>query len=266
MKEKLHYVLNPDNASDCSFLLDGPNEEHVEVYSYKWILSQVSPVFSAMFNGDFKESTVSFKIPIKDIELHVFQTFLNNIYGICQCEHYSVELLHDLLILSDRYDVQSSSQLYKDAFRSKISTGYYNIDDVINAVKWINDFVKVDKLNLLNRIILKLRYSSKTEFLNVKCKYLKQLTLSQFYEFIELLHQYNKIDHIKIFKFVDAYVGCYKMENKNSVALESVKKSLLFLIKFEEMNLQMFFDGPVNSDLLSLEEKLHYIKRIALKT
>lgn len=82
------------------FPADDPNPEHRKIGAHKQLLSAISPVFAAMFNGSWKEST---QVDLVDASAAAFAAFL--------CYFYANEVVvggeHavDILNLANKYDL-----------------------------------------------------------------------------------------------------------------------------------------------------------------
>ena len=93
--------LMKESLSDVVFLVNGHR-----VPAIKGLLIVKSPVFAAMFSGNFKESKTT-EIPIKDTTVDAFKTMIRFIITeqLVLKDNNNIEHIWDVIQLTDRYDV-----------------------------------------------------------------------------------------------------------------------------------------------------------------
>ncbi|KAF4517099.1 hypothetical protein B566_EDAN007022 [Ephemera danica] len=84
------HLLNSGFMADCTFVVGTTEGERKKMRCHKFILSQGSPVFYAMFNGDLKEKG---EVKVEDIEPQHFWKMLEFIY----CDHTKLENVESAL-------------------------------------------------------------------------------------------------------------------------------------------------------------------------
>jgi len=121
---EMDYFMN-EAVSDVFFIIDGKT-----LPAQKAILSLKSRVFRTMFLSKFKESTEK-EVPIEDTTYEAFKSFVQVLYcdelsieEMTDCE--AIDLLQELLQLSDRYDSPRVATKAKE-YLNKIVLGYKTI-------------------------------------------------------------------------------------------------------------------------------------------
>ena len=120
--------------SDVVFVVEGK-----PILSHKSFLSEKSPVFSAMFSGNFKESKDK-EIVIEDTTYEAFNAFIRFLYYdyLFVDIDNDFELIGELYRLSDRYDVSRLGDriIYDLTDRNQLN-GPISVSDKVFQKKWL---------------------------------------------------------------------------------------------------------------------------------
>ena len=129
---ELDYLM-AEKKSDVLFIA-----ERQTIPALKSFLSDKSPVFSAMFSGDFKEAKDK-EIVIEDTTYEAFNTFIEFLY----CDHLfcdidnDFKLIGELYTLSDRYDVTYLEDRITDELTNRnLLNGPKSVSDEDFQKKW----------------------------------------------------------------------------------------------------------------------------------
>ena len=264
-EEKEQFLLDNSTLPDCSFAIGNLEDNQIrEVFSYKSILADVSPVFERMFKGNYKEKESSFKIAIDDIEYSIFQSFVDDIHDVKSHENCSLLLLRKLIVLSDRYDIPTLEKFYKTVINKRSERfEYTSAEDVLCLVKYNKEF-ELDTFP--NKFMANLQ-DVLTGNINqciidntLKSKLFYELTLNELKELFLIYKRTKKVSEIQLYTIIQVYADAFMLKNDISIALCRFKfKCILNLIDWERMTGKEFLKGPAKSELLSLEEKYVWV-------
>jgi speckle-type POZ protein len=89
-----------------------------EFKAHKVVLAATSPVFEAMFKESYKEHKDSY-VNIEDIDINVFEVFLRYLYT-GEVDKLN-EMVSDLLVTADKYDVQPLKEICAQHLAKNVS-------------------------------------------------------------------------------------------------------------------------------------------------
>lgn len=238
----IHKLFNKD-TSDFTFCF-GPSKNdqkklRMAVYAHKTLLSTISPVFAAMFSGNWKEST---SVDITDASFDAFNVFIEYFYS--EQVSISADNVGEILYLAHKYDIQELVLAC-----SSFLLEHVTVDDVVSCIS-LSCTYGLDNLKLkCKRIIIEEadKVFESEEFLECSEKVLSEILLIE--------------SNLEV-KFFDACLNwaqnkCRidKIDAENGENLRKVLGDCFDLIKFKEMNVMEFNKRlSLHKDIFSKDE------------
>ena len=119
---QLSSILETEFMADVHFIVKGE-----KIASHMCILASSSPVFAAMFDGNFKESLTK-AVEIEDIDAVVMKKMLHFIYTGTTSD-LQPDLIEQLFVAADKFNVEPLKKHCEESLRNNL-----NIDNVVRCL------------------------------------------------------------------------------------------------------------------------------------
>lgn len=273
LSDAMAHLLKSGHLTDINIHV-GSNDANQQTFKcHKFVLASATPVFEAMFYGDFMEKNQK-NITITDIEPEEFDAFLEYIYAgnaVTNFEKYSIENLKNFIYIGNKYLLPKFADFGYEGLEKALKV--LRIVDIIELFHYASNR-GFDKLITSVSQELGRRPFNISHFNQA----LISLNLKTFKDFIKCINgnyiRFNWIEeYVKQNKFQKTSVMelCHvtkKQKNGEEISTNPSKpenpdaqnwKILLETIDYQNMTIKQFSDGPGQSNLLTPTEKINIL-------
>ncbi|XP_068149167.1 kelch-like protein 40 [Drosophila tropicalis] len=236
-------LLANNKFSDCRIIVDNKSFE-----CHKIILASASEFFERWF---LKE-TESKDFPLEEVELEIFEKFLEYIYtyDAKKLRTYSLSTLKKLLEYADRFLVASITNECLSLFQEKVSSML--IGDLVSLFDLGQ---KLSKDRLIQIVINAIEENAQRFRLTANCYEVLELTVNAFEEYNKIVT--NILPESERFKMIETYLFFHGVLDETPNGKEEHKNNAND-VKSEDKHLQKLQVSEIVDSLREKEKETNY--------